>query len=94
MDEIVSGGGGAPLARTPEDPDLRDYVKAGAPEGVTMQHLARPSSDAGGNRFHYVIVHVDGEKISVEVVAVDWGKGFSPYRSSRASLADPGPPPE
>lgn len=91
MDEIVSGGGGAPLYAYTGEPDLRDYVRAGAAEGVAMQHLARPSSDAGANPFHYVIVHVDGEKISVEVVAVDWGRGFAPYRSSTASLTDPRP---
>jgi len=35
-----------------------------------------------------VIVHVDGTRISVEVVAVDWGRGFAPYRSPNASLTD------
>ena len=91
MDEIVSGGGGAPLYAYTGEPDLRDYVKAGAADGVAMQHLARPSSDAGANPFHYVVVHVDGETISVEVVAVDWGRGFAPYRSNTASLVDPRP---
>ncbi|MEP6494158.1 MAG: metallophosphoesterase [bacterium] len=91
MDEIVSGGGGAPLYAYTGEPDLRDYVKANASDGVAMQHVARPSSDAGANPFHYVIVHVDGEKISVEVIAVDWGKGFAPYRSNSASLMDPRP---
>jgi len=91
MDEIVSGGGGAPLYAYTGEPDLRDYVKAGAAEGVAMQHLARPSSDAGANPFHYVVVHVDGEKISLEVIAVDWGRGFAPYRSNTASLTDPRP---
>ncbi|HTE45336.1 MAG TPA: metallophosphoesterase [Gemmatimonadaceae bacterium] len=89
MDEIVSGGGGAPLYAYTGEPDLRDYVKAGAVEGVAMEHLARPSSDAGANPFHYVVVHVDGEKISLEVIAVDWGRGFAPYRSNTASLVDP-----
>ena len=91
IDEIVSGGGGAPLYAYTGEPDLRDYLKAGAPEKVSLQHLARPSSDAGGNPFHYVVVHVDGDRISVEVIAVDWGKGFAPYRSSGAVLVDPTP---
>jgi hypothetical protein len=56
-----------------------------------MQHLARPSSEPGANPFHYVIVHVDGAQISIEVVGVDWGKGFAPYRSNAASLVDPRP---
>ena len=91
MDEIVSGGGGAPLYTYTGEPDLRDYVKAGASEGIGVQHLARPSSEPGANPFHYVIVHVDGAQISIEVVGVDWGKGFAPYRSNAASLVDPRP---
>jgi hypothetical protein len=91
MDEIVSGGGGAPLYAYTGEPDLREYLKAGAPERVSLEHLARPSSDPGGNPFHYVVVHVDGERISVDVIAADWGKGFSPYRSSSATLLDPKP---
>ncbi len=91
MDEIVTGGGGAPLSAYSGEPDVRDYLKAGAAEKISLQHLARPSSDPGGNPFHYVVVHVDGEKISVEVIAADWGKGFAPYRSNEATLVDPQP---
>jgi hypothetical protein len=91
LDEVVSGGGGAPLYAYTGEPDLRDYFKAGAAEKVSLEHLARPSSDPGGNPFHYVVVHVDGERISLEVVAVDWGKGFAPYHSNSAALVDPKP---
>ena len=81
MDEIVSGGGGAPLYAYTGEPDLRDYVERRTRRrGVAVQHLARPSSDPGGNPFHYVVVHVDGDNISLEVIAADWGKGFAPYR--------------
>jgi hypothetical protein len=45
----------------------------------------------GANPFHYVVVHVDGDRFNIEVVGVDWGKGFAPYRSSTASLSDPKP---
>lgn len=89
MDEIVSGGGGAPLYAYTGEPDLSAYTKLNVAERVSLQHLARPSSDAGGNPFHYVVVHVDGETISLEVIAVDWGKGFAPYRSNGATLIDP-----
>jgi hypothetical protein len=44
--------------------------------------------EPGANPFHYVVVHVDGANVRVEVVAVDWGRGFAPYRSSAASLVD------
>jgi hypothetical protein len=91
IDEIVSGGGGAPLYAYTGEPDLRDYLKAGAADKLTLEHLAKPSSDPGGNPFHYVVVHVDGERISVDVIAADWGKGFAPYRSSSATLLNPKP---
>jgi hypothetical protein len=31
---------------------------------------------------------VSCEKLDMEVIAVDWGKGFASYRSSRAELQD------
>jgi len=84
----VSGGGGAPLTAYSGEPDLTGYVAANRPAGITFQHLARPSIEHGANPFHYVVVHVDGENISVEVIGVDWGKGFAPYHSNAASLVD------
>jgi hypothetical protein len=88
LDEIVSGGGGAPLYGYVGQPNVREYLAAGAAEKVTLQQVARPADDPGANPFHYVVVHVDGTRIDVEVVAVDWGKGFAPYRSNRATLFD------
>ena len=91
IDQIVSGGGGAPLYAYTGEPDLRDYFKANMAEGVVLQHIARPSMDPGGNPFHYVVVHVDGSDIGIEVIGVDWGRGFQPYRSSSATLTDKKP---
>ena len=88
IDEIVTGGGGAPLATYSGEPDLHAYVAAAAPDKVSLQHLARPSSEPGANPFHYVVVHVEGGRISLEVIGVDWGKAFEPYRSNAASLQD------
>jgi hypothetical protein len=88
MDEIVSGGGGAPLYGYVGQPDVRDYLAAGASQKLELQQLARPAEDPGANPFHYVVVHVDGSRIDVEVVAVDWGRGFAPYHSSGATLSD------
>jgi len=48
---------------------------------------------AGGNPYHYVIVTVAGDQLDVEVIGVDWGKGFAPYASASASLSDRPPPP-
>jgi hypothetical protein len=91
IDEIVSGGGGAPLYAYRGEPDVRAYVAGNAATKVSLEHLARPSSDPGANPFHYVVVHVDGDRFNIEVVGVDWGKGFAPYRSNTASLSDPKP---
>lgn len=88
IDEIVSGGGGAPLTTYTGEPDLREYLAAGSGDRVTVEHLARPSGEPGANPFHYVIVHIDGERMSLDVVGVDWGKGFAPYRSSSAMMSD------
>jgi hypothetical protein len=91
IDEVVSGGGGAPLYAYTGEPDLRDYMTAGKAQQVALEHVVRPSIDPGGNPFHYVVVHVDGARISLEVVGVDWGRGFAPYRSATASWSDRDP---
>jgi hypothetical protein len=44
-----------------------------------VDHLVKPGVDSTGNPHHYLVVHVDGEKMSVEVVGVGWGSAFSPY---------------
>jgi hypothetical protein len=36
--------------------------------------------------YHYVLVTVDGERFSLEVIGVDWGRDFQPYRSNKADL--------
>ena len=88
IDEIVSGGGGAPLYGYTGAPDLRDYIASNANLNLSMEHLARPSSDPGANPFHFVIVHVDGDLISLEVIGVDWGRNFAPYRSNSVTLSN------
>ncbi len=88
IDEIVTGGGGAPLYAYTGEPDLREYLNTNAAMKVSLEHLARPSSEPGANPFHFVIVHVDGEQLSVEVIGADWGRGFMPYRSNGTVLRD------
>jgi hypothetical protein len=89
LDEIVSGGGGAPLYAYQGEPSLRDYVQAGASEKLRMEHLVKPGMTAGENPHHFVVVHVDGDRIRIEVVGTDFGQGFAPYRSRTADLANP-----
>lgn len=89
MDLIVSGGGGAPIYAYTGEPDLTAYLKANESSRMTLEHLVKPSTDRGLNPYHYVLVRVDGEKLGVEVVSVDWGKGFSPYRTNAIELQAP-----
>src|SRR5208282_4430878 len=89
MDLVVSGGGGAPIYTYSGEPNLTDYLKANAASKVTLDHLVRPSADRGKNPYHYLIIHVDGEKLDMEVFSVDWGAGFAPYGSNKVVLQDP-----
>jgi len=88
IDQIVTGGGGAPLYAYVGQPDLRSYIASTPGDSVRMQQLARPGVDPGDNPYHYVIVHVDGVRTWLEVVGVDWGRGFQPYRSARSAMRD------
>lgn len=88
MDLVVSGGGGAPIYFYTGEPDLRDFLKTNEASKVTLEHLVRPGNEDSPTPYHYVLVKVDGEKISLEVIAVDWGRGFAPYRSNKADLHD------
>jgi hypothetical protein len=88
MDLIVSGGGGAPIYAYTGEPDLTEYLKANESSKVKLEHLVKPSTDPGSNPYHYVLVRVEGEKLHVEVISVDWGRGFSPYRSNAIELQD------
>jgi 3',5'-cyclic AMP phosphodiesterase CpdA len=88
MDLVVSGGGGAPIYAYTGEPNLDDYLKANESSKVKIEHLVKPGVERGSNPYHYVVVRVDGENIDMQVIAVDWGAGFQPYRSNQVSLGD------
>ena len=88
MDLVVSGGGGAPIYAYSGEPDLSEYLKANEGNKVKLEHLVRPAVERGSNPYHYVIVRVDGEKLDLQVLSVDWGTGFQPYRTNSMSLED------
>jgi hypothetical protein len=90
MDEIVSGGGGAPLYSFQGEPDLRGYRARAGRDSVRVQHLVRPGAQ-GENAYHYVVFHVDGPRIWFDVIGVDLDGKFQPYRGLTATLSDSGP---
>ena len=88
MDLVVSGGGGAPLYGYTGESNLESYLKANEGSKVKLDHLVKPGVERGSNPYHYLIVRVDGERLNMEVVGVDWGTEFQPYRSNKVSLED------
>jgi hypothetical protein len=87
IDQVVTGGGGAPLYSYQGEPaGLADYVLKYAAERVRVSALAKPAVEPGGNPFHYVIVHVDGPNVRLEVVAPSWGNNFSPYKTNQVTV--------
>jgi hypothetical protein len=90
LDLLVSGGGGAPIYAYTGEPDLRDYLKANEGSKTTLQHVVRPSVEKGLNPYHYLVVRVNGDRLSLEVIGVDWGTGFEPYHTNKTDLTDPG----
>ena len=88
MDLVVSGGGGAPIYSYSGEPDLRDYLKANEASKVRIEHLVKPGNQDSPTPYHFIVVHVDGEKLDLDVIGVDWGRGFAPYRSNQMGLED------
>lgn len=88
LDQIVSGGGGAPSYVYTGEPDLKDYLAAGAAQNVRLEHLARPGAAVDANPHHFLVIQVDGEKLAVEVVA-SRGRRYTPYNGqARIELSD------
>lgn len=90
IDAVVTGGGGAPQYPYGGEPDLTDYLAAGAAQNVRVEHVVTPSPIAAENPHHFVIFQVDGEQLSLEVVGI----GAVPYRpydgSARVQLNNRG----
>jgi hypothetical protein len=86
MDQIVTGGGGAPIGSYEGEPDTSDYINADKAARIELQHLVRPGPRTSDNPYHYVLVLVNGTDIRMEVIGVDWGSDFKPYRSNSTSL--------
>jgi len=71
------GRGGAPLYLYSGDPDTHDYIKQNESQKITLDRIAKPAYEPGMGAYHYVLVTVDGDRFSLEVIGVDWGRDFS-----------------
>jgi len=76
-DDVLTGGGGAPIYTYQGEPQLDAYLQGGVDQQVKVEHLAKPGPKATDNPHHFVIVDVDGDKLSLEIVPV--GGAFAPY---------------
>jgi hypothetical protein len=88
-DDVVSGGGGAPIYTYRGEPEVQAYLAAGADRSVRIEHLTKPGVTPADNPHHFVVVQVDGDRLSLEVI----GTGATDYRpyngQSRIELDDP-----
>ena len=88
MDIIISAGGGAPLYGYSGEPDIADYLQSGATANVKLDHIIKPAPRAADNRFHFSIIRVDGNKLSIEVVGIPSTPEFKPYDDDVFDLLD------
>jgi hypothetical protein len=91
MDAIVTGGGGAPSYRYAGEPDLRAYTTSAAKEDVRVDHVMKPGSTPEENPHHFIVVQVDGDRLSLEVVGVGPGD-YTPYPGGRSKIDLAGEP--
>jgi hypothetical protein len=88
VDHIVSGGGGAPIYTYQGDPDVTDYIAAARPLKVSLERVVKPGAAIAENPHHFVVVRVDGDRLSLEVIGTG-PAGYGPYGgSSRVNLVD------
>jgi len=88
-DDLITGGGGAPTYTYRGEPEVQHYLEAGVSENVRVEHLMKPGMTPQENPHHFVVIRVDGDRLSLEVV----GTGPTTYRpyngQSRIDLTDP-----
>lgn len=88
MDTLVTGGGGAPTYTYRGEPDLGAYLAAGAAQRVRVEHLAKPGATIPENPNHFVVITVDGDRLTEDVVA-SGNAPFAPFGgASRIDLGE------
>ena len=88
-DDVITGGGGAPSYRYRGEPEVQKYLAAGAAANVRLEHLMKPGTTAAENPHHFVVIQVDGDRLSLEVIGIR-APAYAPYDGrSRVDLNDP-----
>jgi Calcineurin-like phosphoesterase len=86
MDAIVTGGGGAPTYTYIGEPDLRAYVAASPADNIRVEHLMKPGATAAENPHHFVVIQVDGDKLSLQVIGTGETE-YTPYPGALSTIA-------
>jgi hypothetical protein len=76
MDNLVTGGGGAPIYTYSGEPDLRAYLAGASADAVRVEQLTKPGATPEENPHHFVVIQIDGDRLSLEVI----GTGPTEYR--------------
>jgi hypothetical protein len=88
LDMLLTGGGGAPTYTYRAEPDLTAYLASGAAQNVRLEHDVKPGATIRENPNHFVVIEVDGNQVSAEVVAAG-NAPFTPFAGqAQASLND------
>jgi hypothetical protein len=89
MDTIVTGGGGAPIYTYIGEPDLRPYIAATPADNIRVEHPMKPGATAAENPHHFVVIQVDGDRLSLQVIGTGETE-YLPYPGglSKVSLDD------
>ena len=88
-DDVVTGGGGAPIYTYRGEPEVQQYLAGSATQNVRLSHLMKPGMTAAENPHHFVVIQVDGDRLSLEVIGVG-PAAYKPYNGqSRIELNDP-----
>lgn len=86
MDTIVTGGGGAPIYTYAGEPDLRPYFASSPSDNIRVEHLMKPGATAAENPHHFVVIQVDGDKLSLQVIGTGETE-YAPYPGPRSKIA-------
>lgn len=86
MDTLVTGGGGAPRYGYIGEPDLRAYAAGSPAQNIRVEHPMRPGDTAADNPHHFVLIRVDGDKLSLEVIGTA-EPPYTPYSGGRSKIS-------